>query len=72
MNKAKNQAAALAPLDPPPKPVPPQACSGEESKRRMAECNAKPFDLGLLATAPWHGLGGSAGFSWNGQPIRRR
>jgi hypothetical protein len=35
--------------DKPLKPHPPQACSGDEAKRRMAEVNAKPADLNLLA-----------------------
>ena len=54
-------------LMPQPKPQPPQACSGAEAVRRMAEANAKPFDLALLEAEPWT----RGGFTWNGQPIGR-
>ena len=53
----------------PPKPVPPQACSGDEAKARMAAANAKPIDFAQLAAEPWQHVGGSAGFAWNGYPI---
>jgi hypothetical protein len=65
-------AAAAAVPAPKPKPVLPQACSGEESKRRMEAANAKPFDLGLLASDPWNSRGGSSGFSWNGSLVSGR
>jgi hypothetical protein len=52
------------------KPQPPQTCSGDEAKERMARANSAPIDVALLAPDPWSHVGGSVEFKWNGQPIR--
>jgi hypothetical protein len=36
---------------------------------RMDQINGQPLPLDLLRAESWHGMGGSAGFSWDGQDI---
>jgi hypothetical protein len=52
-------------------PIPPVACSGDETKRRMDAANAKPLDLTMLEAEPWAHAGGGCGFSLNGWAVGR-
>jgi hypothetical protein len=35
----------------------------------MDRVNSQPLPLDLLRAESWHGIGGRAGFSWDGQDI---
>jgi hypothetical protein len=38
-----------------------------KANAEMNAANAKPISPACFEVDPWHGAGGSAGFSWNGQ-----
>jgi hypothetical protein len=64
--------AANTPRAPAPKPklnAPVVARSGAETMAAMDQVNSQPLPLDLLRAESWHGIGGSAGFSWDGQDI---
>ena len=48
-------------------PIPPVARSGAETKAQMDRVNNTPISPACFTVEPWHGRGGSAGLSWNGQ-----
>jgi hypothetical protein len=47
--------------------IPPQACSGEEGKRRMDAVNARTVSPDLLRTRPFDHVGGRCGFRIEGR-----
>jgi hypothetical protein len=43
-----------------------------KANAEMDAANAKPIPAAVFEVEPWHGRGGSAGFSWNGQLLSGR